>query len=164
MQQAQETPVLIAPRLGAYWEGQGGIYAGQMPGQDGARDYHLIVSVDEGVDLEWGPYGKRIEGADSRLDGAANTKALLASGHAHPAAAWAAEYSKDGHTDFYLAAQRDLNLCYATVAEKFADAWYWSSTQSSAGGAWSQHFGGGLQGADFKDLIGRARAVRRLIL
>lgn len=154
---------LVAPRIGAVWEGQGGIYVGVMPGENGAPDYHLIASVDEGVDLEWGPYGKRIEGADSKRDGAANTKALIAASE-HPAANWAAKYTKDGHADFYLPAQRELNLCYATIAEKFAKDWYWSSTQYSAYGAWRQLFAGGYQSYALKNGTGRARAVRRLII
>ncbi len=153
-----------APRISTYWEGQGGIYVGVMPGIDGGRDYHLIASVDEGVDLEWGPYGKRIESADSKRDGSANTLALLGSGHEHPAAAWASKYEKDGHSDFYLPAQRELNLCYATCAEQFAKEWYWSSTQSSAYYAWFQGFDDGSQSGADKGTTGRARAVRRLFI
>lgn len=153
---------LVAPRVGMYWEGQGGIYIGVMPAIDGGRDYHLIASTEEGTGLEWGPYGKRIEGADSKREGSANTLAILGSGSAHPAAAWASKYSKDGYTDFYLPAQRELNLCYATCAEQFAKDWYWSSTQYSACYAWLQGFDGGYQGYAGKDNAGRARAVRRL--
>ena len=155
---------LVAPRLGTYWEGQGGIYVGVMPGIDGGRDYHLIASVDEGVDLEWGPSGKRIEGADSKRDGSANTLALLGSGYPHPAAAWASKYTKDGHTDFYLPAQRELNLCYATCAEKFEKDLYWSSTQHSAAWAWCQYFSNGGQISHRQDFRLRARAVRRLFI
>jgi hypothetical protein len=162
MSEVQDKPVLVAPRLGVYWEGQGGIYAGLMPGQGDAPDYHLIASLDEGMDFEWGPYGMKVPECDSRLDGAANTRALLGATSKHPAAAWAAEYSKDGHTDFYLPAQRELNLCYATIAEKFAPSWYWSSTQSSAYGAWCQGFAYGFQFADGKNVKGRVRAVRRV--
>lgn len=155
---------LVTPRIGAYWEGQGGIYVGVMPGIDGGRDYHLIVSAEEGTNLEWGPYGKRIEGADSKSDGSANTLSLLGSGSVHPAAVWASKYTADGHVDFYLPAQRELNLCYATCAEKFAKDWYWSSTQYSAGYAWFQDFYDGGQSYALKYGTGRARAVRRLFI
>lgn len=155
---------LVAPRVGTVWEGQGGIYVGVMTGENGAPNYHLIASADEGIELEWGPYGKLIEGADSTRDGIANTKALLASKHAHPAAKWAAEYTKDGHSDFYLPAQRELNLCYATVAEQFSKNWCWSSTQFSANYAWGQGFGGGSQYGASKDYSYRARAVRRITI
>ncbi|MGB8422227.1 DUF1566 domain-containing protein [Paraburkholderia sp.] len=155
---------LIVPRLGTEWEGQGGIYAGLMRGEGEQPDYHLIVSVDEAINVEWGGYGINVPECDSRLDGAANTRALLASTSKHPAAAWAAEYTRDGHSDFYLPAQRELNLCYATVAEKFAPEWYWSSTQYSAYGAWVQYFGDGLQYNAHKINKGRFRAVRRLVV
>lgn len=159
-----ETLQLVAPRVGTYWEGQGGIYLGVMPGIDGGRDYHLIASADEGTDLEWGPYGKRVEGADSKFDGSDNTLAILGSGQVCPAAGWASKYTKDGHSDFYLPAQRELNLCYATSAENFVKDWYWSSTQYSAGYAWRQGFAYGGQTLAFKVTRGRARAVRRLFI
>jgi hypothetical protein len=159
-----EATQLVAPRLGAYWEGQGGIYVGAMPSIDGGRGYHLIASVDEGVDLEWGASNKRVEGADSKRDGSANTLALLGSGYPHPAAAWASKYTKDGHSDFYLPAQRELNLCYATCAEHFEKDWYWSSTQHSAGWAWFQNFLYGTQNHGLQDYCLRARAVRRLFI
>ena len=160
----QELNSIALPRIGAYWEGQGGIYVGVMPGIDGGRDYHLIVTIDEGEELQWGTSGTRAEGADSKRDGAANTLALLASSHEHPAAEWASKYTKDGHSDFYLPAQRELNLCYATCAEHFEKDWYWSSTQHLAGWAWYQGFDYGYQGIILQDLRLRACAVRRLFI
>lgn len=43
-----------------------------------------------------------------------------------------------------------------------AEAWYWSSTQSSSGCAFGQDFLGGNQGNAGKDLSFRARAVRMI--
>lgn len=159
MEQAVE---LVVPQVGAIWEGQGGIYAGVMRGENGAPNYHLIAGTEDGERLEWGGYGKKIMGSDSKLDGAANTKALLASKHSHPGAKWAAEYTRDGHSDFYLPAQRELNLAYATIAEEFADAWYWTSTQCYAYDAWIQSFGYGYQNYASKDYYYRVRAFRRI--
>lgn len=153
---------LIVPQVGAIWEGQGGLYAGIMRGANGAQNHHLIVGTEDGLRLEWGGFGKRIEGADSKLDGFANTKALLASKHSHPAAQWAVEYRCDGHSDFYLPAQRELNLAYATLAEEFAGDWYWSSTQYSADNAWLQLFNDGTQSFALKDRYGRVRAFRSI--
>lgn len=150
------------PMPGEYWGGQGGIYVGTMPALEGNRPYHLIASVDEEVELQWGKYGQKIEGAGSRIDGSANTRAILAADGEHPAAKWAAEYKRDGHTDFYLPAQRELNLCFAAIVERFEKAWYWSSTQYSASFAWGQDFGDGTQGNASKNDTGRARAVRRI--
>jgi len=154
---------LKVPQLGQYWEGQGGIYAGMMPGENGQRPYHLIVSEESGDGLEWGGYGHRIEGADSRINGMANTKTILLADGEHPAAEWAAKYTKDGHSDFYLPAQREQNLCFATILDQFeTDDWYWSSTQYSAGNAWGQDFDDGSQDYANKYYPGRARAVRRI--
>jgi hypothetical protein len=156
---------LKVPQLGEYWRDQGGIYAGVMPGENGQRAYHLIVSEESGEGLEWGKYGQKIEAADSRIDGSANTKAILAADGEHPAAEWATKYTNDGHSDFYLPAQREQSLCFATIPDQFEmDDWYWSSTQYSADYAWIQSFGGGIQDYADKDFAGRARAVRRLFI
>ncbi|APR40467.1 DUF1566 domain-containing protein [Paraburkholderia sp. SOS3] len=165
MNAVNEAAVAIAaPAIGEYWPGQGGIYAGIMPGEDGQRPYHLIVSATDVEDVAYGGYGSKVPGADSRYDGAANTRALLAATTEHPAAKWASEYSADGHTDFHLPAQRELNLCYATIPHKFEKDWYWSSTQETAGYAWFQLFGNGgqLYGDELSKL--RAVAVRRLFI
>ena len=46
-------------------------------------------------------------------------------------------------------------------AQAFEEAWYWSSTQYSADGAWDQTFDFGNQVSGYKSYEGRARAVRR---
>lgn len=149
------------PRLGEYWEGQGGIYAGMMP-LEGSGFAHRIVSVDEAEDLQYGGYGDEIAEAESKIDGAANTRALIADSNEHPAAKWCANYSKDGHSDFYLPAQRELSLAWATIAHAFGSGWYWSSTQYSASFAWVQGFGGGGAGVLGKVSGARVRPFRRL--
>jgi hypothetical protein len=163
MSEVIASSTLKVSQLGQYWEGQGGIYAGIMPGENGQRPYHLIVSEESGDGLEWGGYGHRVDGADSRIDGMANTKAILLADGEHPAAEWASKYTKDGHSDFYLPSQREQSLCYATIPDLFeTDDWYWSSTQYSAGSAWFQVFGDGFQLTAYKYTTGRARAVRRI--
>jgi hypothetical protein len=49
-------------------------------------------------------------------------------------------------------------------AEAFEAAWYWSSTQYSADGAWGQYFGYGYQYDGGKSFKARARAVRLIQL
>jgi hypothetical protein len=148
-------------QFGEYWPGQGGIYVGPIPDEKNGGVHHLIASIDEAEDLSWGAYGTCVDGADDKLDGRANTLALLAASTSHPAAEWASAYTKDGHRDFFLPAQRELALAGATCARKFASAWYWSSTQYSADYAWGQDFGGGGQDCAGKDCLGRVRAFRR---
>ncbi|CAJ2720148.1 DUF1566 domain-containing protein [Burkholderia pseudomallei] len=154
-------PKQLPVRFGEYWPGEGGIYVGPIPDEKAGLVHHLIASIDEAESLAWGAYGTRIDGVDDKLDGRANTLALVAATTSHPAAEWAAEYMKDGHRDFYLPAQRELSLAWATCAGKFAPAWYWSSTQYSAYDAWYQYFGGGTQRYAGKDYSGRVRAFRR---
>jgi hypothetical protein len=49
-------------------------------------------------------------------------------------------------------------------AEAFEEAWYWSSSQYSAGGAWGQFFDDGFQTSLDKSYEARARAVRLIQL
>lgn len=152
------------PRIGEYWPGQGGVYAGLMRGTDGQPDYHLIVAADDdgfADEIVWGGHGQDEPAAKSEWDGQANTLALVSSEHDHPAAEWAVGLVIDGHADWYLPARREAALCYATVPELFEKAWHWTSTQCSPGYAWGQYFGDGFQGNYRKGLELRARAVRR---
>lgn len=169
---AANTPVTLEqlesqpPRIGEYWKGQGGIYAGLMRGENGNPDYHLIVPTDPSAfieEIQWGSAGTEVAGAGHQFDGKANTDALVKHGGCK-AAEWAAGVSIDGHADFYLPARRELALCYANVPDLFKRQWHWSSTQCSADNAWMQYFGGGTQSYDPKTNEYSARAVRRFIL
>ena len=164
-----------APAIGTYWPEQGGTYAGTIRGQNGQPDYHLIVASgqQENVEalaaldkpLEFGGYGKDIAGARSFADGAANTRALLDSGHEHPAAKAVSALTINGHSDYYLPAAGELRLLHTNVPELFKkDGWYWSSTQYSPGYAWAQVFEDGLSYIDRKYDEFRAVAVRRLAI
>ena len=155
---------LGAPNFGEYWEGQGGILAAFRPGKGDHPESFLIRSIDVGSDLEWGPYGIRIEGADDHYDGRANTAALVKSGHTHPAAEWAAAYTRDGHKDFYLPARRELSLIEASGAAEDVKGWIHSSTQYSADGAWGQDFYDGYADCWSKGTKAGALAVRRSFL
>lgn len=62
-------------------------------------------------------------------------------------------------------AQTPAEAFRAGGAEAFESRWYWSSTQSSAGFAWTQGFGGGSQYSyGGKDFEGAVRPVRRLLV
>jgi hypothetical protein len=65
-----------------------------------------------------------------------------------------------------LPTRREQSLLYANLKEEFAEAWYWSGTQSArySYGAWNQGFDVGGQGNGRKYDEFRARAVRRLVL
>lgn len=155
---------LVAP--GDLWPDTDCTYAGIMRG-DKRELYHLLVSpeVMDLSGLQWGAYGKKIAGADSTWDGLGNTRTLLESGLKLPAVQAAAGDMTPDTIDWYLPAQRELALCWATIPSHFrTDDWYWSSTQYSANYAWLQSFGSGVQDINDKDFTGRVRTVRRLII
>lgn len=62
----------------------------------------------------------------------------------------------------HLPGQTPVELFRKGAPEAFEDTWYWSSTQRSANGAWSQLFTIGNQYYASKLFRGRARAVRRI--
>jgi hypothetical protein len=162
---ATTAATLSPPERGQYWPGQGGIFLMTLPALHGVPARHLLCSQDEAEALEWGGYGKEIEGAKSHVDGAANTAALMASGHEHPAAAWCANYIRDGHSDFYLPARFDMLHAHLVAPELFdKDDWYWTSTQLSAGYAFVQDFRNGHSHWDLKVNVYRVRAFRTIHL
>jgi hypothetical protein len=152
------------PRLGEFWQGQGGFYAGTVRGMDGKNDHHLIVSPDdlgEIKEAEWGCKGNEIKGADSDWDGLSNTRAMADAGSELAKTIIAMEI--DGHKDWYLPARKEARLCQINCQNQFDhDSWYWTSTQYSAYLAFIQDFGDGHQHDGLKGSSYRARAVRRL--
>lgn len=154
----------VIPKIGEQWPEQGGVNAGLMRGANGKPDYFLIISTDpigKNDDLEWGSYGKEVEGANCEFDGLKNTTDLLKAETSHPAAEFAAGVIIEGHNDFYLPARREQSLMYANCPELFEGIWHWSSTQYSAHFAWITYFGGGNQDIGNKDGSYAVRAVRR---
>ncbi|SFC83909.1 hypothetical protein SAMN05216577_11175 [Pseudomonas citronellolis] len=156
-------PTSIIPPLGAYWPGEGGHNAGLMRGENGGRDYYLIVAGGPAAEFRaaYGGYGHETEGADSASDGLANTRALLADSEEHPAAKLASGYTADGHTDFYLGSRREYQIAEANVPELFSEGYHWSSTQRSAFTASSLDFEDGWQVNTAKSRERVARPVRR---
>ncbi|MGN6315249.1 hypothetical protein [Trinickia sp.] len=155
-----------APKIGTYWEGQGGVYAGIMPDYEGTQPRFLIFAEDEAVDISWGPMGTTEDGAHSHDYGAANTRDLVncrKRAHDHDAARFAAGYEKDGHKDFYLPARRELNVAYQTIRESFDETdLYWSSTEESALTARVRHFGDAEPDYLFKRMTARVRPMRSM--
>ncbi len=151
---------LTPPAPGEHWPGQGGIYICTLPAILGLPARHLVASTEE-AQLEWGGYDHDTPGAASHTDGPANTRALLADSKEHPAAAWAAAYTADGHKDFHLPARFDLLMAYLHAKQVFEkQGWYWSSTQGARYTAFVQDFKFGTSLWNSKSSSHRVRAVR----
>lgn len=124
----------MAPKIGEYWPGQGGIYAGVCRGRDGEPDYHLILcrEVPE-QEFKW----------QAALDHAKTIEA-------------------DDHKDFTVPTRWESALLYANLQDQFdTDYWYWTSTQYSEDLAWHQYFYYGLQYYSLKVFERSVRFVRR---
>jgi len=130
----RDTGIPRIPRIGEYWPGQGGIYAGLQRGRDGGADYHLIV-------------GPAIDACKWKT---AKEKA--------------AAIEVDGHRDFSLPLRKEQALQFANVPELFESEWHWSSEEHASDSpcAWLQYFVSGFQGYYHESYEGRARAIRRI--
>ncbi|WP_336235713.1 DUF1566 domain-containing protein [Achromobacter dolens] len=146
-------------KIGEYLPGQGGIYAGDILGDDGIV-YGLVASSE---DLDgtyaWGPeYGERTA---SSWDGLVNTIALLGRDETLPAASAAKAYSADGHADFYLPAKRELQIIAANLPHLFQPTPYWTSTPYGSYYAWAVYFESGGVITWSRSGVFRVRPVRR---
>ena len=157
------------PAISCFIVSQGGYLGAIMrgPAADGSQDYALIVPAAAGAEIEaiaWAPEYVKIEGADSKTDGVANTSAMAAAGL--DLAKRITSLDLHGFQDWYLPATHELRALYINVPELFdKDGWYWSSSQSSRLHAWCQDFEHGHSYDGFgKDDELRARPVRQIPL
>lgn len=160
---AQHENTTTLPRPGNYWPGQGGHRIVTVRGQNGQPDYELIAVVSSLKLLgcrAWGNYGERIDGADSRQDGLANTIALAAAGNETALAIQALEI--EGHRDLYWPSTLEL-AAIELIAPELLDCTVWSSTQYSAYDAWYQSFAAGDSNVDGKVTQFAVCAVRRFL-
>jgi hypothetical protein len=139
----------------------------------GQEDYALVVPHGPEFEIQcaWGGYDKDEKGAACMWDGLANTRALVASKHEHPAAQFCASLCLPADVSpellagpmLHLPSLRELKALFAVGCDAFSDdGWYWSSTQFSRITAFYQYFGDGYTNYDLKSWEGgRARAVRR---
>lgn len=149
------------PKIGEYWQGQGGFFAGDFRADDGTV-YGLIVA-DCGTAQDAGR-ARHCENGErdlSQWDGLDNTQRLK---NGCPAAQLASQHSADGHGDFYLPARRELQLACANVPHLFGDeSWYWSSTPYSDDYAWAVGFELGFTDLHHRIFEFRVRPFRRFI-
>ncbi len=152
------------PRVGDYWEGQGGHYAGIMRDAKTGEQWHLILVDHPGFKSPWGKYGTLIEGEFSRIDGTTNTALILQQDPENKIAKAIRELEAEGHTDCYWPAEYENNLICANLPDLVEPIWHWSSTQYSSSYAWFQTFADGSQTVYGKYEVLAVRAVRRLLI
>lgn len=151
-------------KIGEAWPGQGGIFAGTLRSPKTGDIHHIIMHPKAAADSEWGKFGKQIDGAADYWDGATNTAAMRASEKCTDIInAIAALPAIDGHTDYHLPAQAELNLLCCNLRDMLPPECHWSSTQYSANSAWNQGFEDGYQSIHYKDYTLAVRAVRRIL-
>lgn len=165
MEQAQRitSQGFVIPALGEFWEGQGGVYAGEVRGENGKPNYHLIRVTDPAAKIRgaWGRRGQNVSGANSFRDGAANTLAMLEA--ECPIALAVSRLEVEGHRDLYIGAPFEYALCNLNARDEADEAgWFWTSTQFSPTSAWYQYFVDGYQDSNVKGFEGAVRPVRRL--
>lgn len=150
----------VAPSIGEYWPGQGGVNAGYVPARGDVPAHYLILGDKDLGEFKWGRYREESKAA-SKWDGKANTDALIAAS-GHPAAEAARAYTADGHEDFDLPAATQLHQAWAH--DLIAKGAYWSSSQRSAYFAFSVYFDDGSQGDydKYDELL--VRPVRRFFI
>jgi hypothetical protein len=159
---------ITLPAYGTAIAGQGGYFVAIMRGPtvDGAQQQPVALLACDAAhekETEWGVYGKKLDGCDSRTDGHANTLAMLAADC--PAAVHARSLSVDGHSDYFVPSLGELNTAAANAPELFdAEGVYWTSTQNSSYGAFVQDFEYGSSNWDSKFYEFRVRPFRAIPL
>lgn len=158
------TATLTPPAIGRVWPGQGGVYLGIGRGEVGQPAQHLIVATAPQAKFKgvWGEQGQDVPGAKLRFDGRANTQTMAAAGSAIAQQVLALEI--DGHADYFIGSQAQLQLACANAPELFEDGCHWSSTQGSRGIAFVQNFEDGSSDWNRKGSEHRVRAFRGLTL
>jgi Protein of unknown function (DUF1566) len=164
------------PAIGAPYGG--GFLAALMPAPEG-KLYAVIVppkAEGEKEGVKWKTSYTKTEGTTSCVDGLANSDAM--NNAEHPAAQWCRSLKIGGFDDWQLPASAVLAAVWANLGpnhtpvaafqkgapEAFDESWYWSSTEFGSVYAWTQYFDVGGQGYAGKNLEGRCRAVRKMIL
>ena len=129
---------------------------------DGWR-YLEAWTADESETYWWKTSTSETTGTSTDVgSGYENTYSAM-TGSEHPAAEVVRNATHGGYSDWFLPSKDELNGMYAQGEDigGFDSAVYWSSSEYSANGAWSQFFGTGSQPVNNKFSEGGVRAARR---
>ena len=151
---------------------------------DGGLHGLEVASEDQGTDAAWSNIINAFANGSSALPdetgtGSENTDVIIAqTDHTASAAQICRDYRSSEEGDWFLPSKNELQeIWWNLVSDQSADnegrgkpyagslggfdsEYYWSSSESSSGGAWSQTFHNGFQADDEKDNECMVRAVR----
>lgn len=125
----------------------------------------IAAPSDQSTGAEWGCLGTDITGAAGTAIGTGNqntTDIVNGCSTINIAAKLCSNLVLGGYSDWYLPSKDELNKLYLNknAVGGFANAYYWSSSESNASNVWGQAFGNGAQATNNKTLTNRVRAVR----
>jgi len=125
----------------------------------------IAATADQSTGIAWSNIESTLVGTTGTAlgTGQANTTAIVdQAGCASGAAKLCDDLTEGSYSDWYLPSKDELDkLCINKVAiGGFADPFYWSSSELTAGSAWLQIFYDGFQDYYYKYSTGRVRAVR----
>lgn len=135
---------------------------------DESGQHGLVTStVNQSTSMSWfnGSFVETAATGTKTGTGANNTEAIIKSqGVGTYAASICDKLELNGYNDWFLPSKDELNLLYiqksAGLVGDFANDFYWSSTENSYNGAWSQSFSNGANSSANKDGAYDVRAIR----
>ena len=136
------------------------------PGYDANVQHGLIAATaDQSPGIQWYNGSYVVTGATGTAigTGQANTTAIVTiQGAGSYAAKLCHDLTVGGYNDWFLPSKDELDKLYINKVAigGFADGYYWSSSEGSAGLAWLQRFGDGGQSIFSKGFLELVRAVR----
>jgi hypothetical protein len=162
---------VYTPTIGEAYQGGKVAYVLQLgdPGYDPTTPHGLIAAtLDQSTGIHWfnnNDYTRTGATGTEIGTGLSNTNTTITSQGATAtsyAAGLARAYAGGGYTDWYLPSKDELNKLYLNriAIGRFADASYWSSTESEDDFAWLQDFAIGTQLNYSKDGAYYVRAIR----
>lgn len=138
------------------------------PGYNVSVQHGLIAATADqngGATIAWSNITNTLVGTTGTAlgTGQANTTAIVGQGGCTSGAAWLCNDLTEGsYSDWYLPSKDELNKLYLNKVTigGFANAAYWSSSETNANSAWNQNFNNGNQNNNNKNSSRRVRAVR----